>query len=185
VKQARLLAAFAALPLAFGCGTAARAVEQPNAPVAPEPSDLWRCVAESAYYDAKKLSQSPFTREISGKFVFHSATPDAEWTTLARIRFADSGLEFRYGDGIMAVVRKREPGTVYLRMIVDGDERLMTSIPYGTPIPFKISFDDEAGTVTAESGGVSMTAQTAHPYRADFDLSCSGADVSFADFVSR
>jgi len=64
-------------------------------------------------------------------------------------------------------------------MRVDGEGRLLGTYPYGTPIPFKVTFDDANGTVTVESGKYRETAKAPQLWRSLMNMSCVGADVSF------
>ena len=87
-----------------------------------------------------------------------------------------------HGNGLNAVINFSDPQTVELYMAVDGQPKLLGSVPVGEPVPFKLTYDDLAGTVTLEAASYRMTAKPVQMKRAHFDMKCFGTDVSFTDF---
>jgi hypothetical protein len=47
-----------------------------------------------------------------------------------------------------------------------------------------VTFDDDKGTVTVESGEYRMTAKPERLFRGTFNMACVGADVSFHNFAT-
>lgn len=191
VGSAIRLALAAASVIAVGCSSA-RAEEQAQAQtralaqVQPQPVELWRCVARNAFYVEREGGLFPTTTVVSGKLVFHSVSHGSQWQPMASIHFmsVNADPDMSHGNGITAVVPNGEPDRIQIFMVVDGESKLLGSYPKGTPVPYKIMFDDAKGTVTFESGAFAMTAKPAQLQRPHFDMKCSGADVSFTDFVS-
>lgn len=189
IRSSIRLALVAASVIAVGCSSAQaeeQAQDQTRAQPQPLPGELWRCVARNAFYVEREGGLFPTTTVISGKLVFHSVSHGSQWQPMASIHFmsvnADSDMS--RGNGITAIVPNGEPDRIQIFMVVDGESRHLGSYPKGTAVPYKLMFDDAKGTVTLESGAFAMTAKPAQLQRPHFDMKCSGADVSFTDFVS-
>lgn len=185
------LALAAASVIAVGCSSAGaeeqtQAQKQAQAQTEAQPVELWRCVARNAFYAEREGGLFPTTTVISGKLVFHSVSHGSQWQPMASIHFmsVNADPDMSHGNGITAIVPNGEPDRIQIFMVVGGESRRLGSYPKGTPVPYKISFDDTKGTVTLESGKFAMTAKSAQLQRPHFDMKCSGADVSFTDFVS-
>ena len=180
--------ALAAASLAAVGFSSAHAQSQAQAEIDAQapPGEIWRCVAHNAFYAEREGGIFPTTTVISAKLVFHSIAPGPEWQPMASIHFmsVNADPDMSFGNGITAVVPNGKPDRIEVFMVVDGEARPFGSYPLGTPVPFKITFDDAKGTVTLESGKFAMTAKPAQLLRPHFDMKCSGADVSFADFAT-
>lgn len=166
----------AALAAASGCSSAD----------AVEPSggfELWRCEARNAFYREREAGISPTTEVVAGELVFHGVSPGPEWQSGAAVRFTSvmADPQKRHGNGITASIPDGEHGSIYVSMVVDGQQRLLGKYPYGSAVPFKITFNDEEGTMQVQSGKFEMTATPTDLLRPTMVMMCSGADVSFFD----
>lgn len=175
----------AAFLVVGGCSSA-RAEEQAQGQAQAQAGEIWRCVARNAYYAELEGGIFPATKVISGKLVFHSISHGPEWQPMASMHFMslNADPDMSHGNGITAVVSRAEPDRIQIFMVVDGEPRRLGSYPVGTPVPFKIMFDDAKGTVTIESGDFAMTAKPSQLQRPHFDMKCSGSDVSFTEFAT-
>ena len=181
-SSARRLAAIAASVIVIGCSSApAQQSAQSEVKAKPEPGELWRCFAHQAYFKEEEAGIWPATKVVAGKMVFHAVTPDEQWVAGAELKFTSlaNDPEKRHGNGISAIVRLGQPDRVEVYMTVDGRQQPLGEYPYGTPVPFKVTFDDANGTVAVESGKYSMTAKAPHLWRGLMNMSCVGANVSF------
>jgi hypothetical protein len=174
------LVALVAVSAVAGGSSVGHAQEQ-----APD-DDLWRCVARTDFYKDNPAFGSPETKAISGTIRFHRVTP-GEWPAQASVRFTSlaEDPETALANGIRASVYQDEPGRIYVLAVVDGEQQRIGWYPAGTPVPFKVTFDDSRGTVSIESGKFSLTAKPTSMLRSTTDMTCSGADVSFASFNSE
>lgn len=192
-----------AFAIAFALSACARAGAQsgqsgtpPTTPAVPKPSldyniqtragEVWRCVAHPDFFREREGEAFPTTRTFIGKLIFHSASPTGNSTTGASIQFMGfEAPDMKHGNGLTAVVRESDTATIELYMAVDGTATKFATVPISDPVPFRLSYDDAAGTVTLDAAGHRQIAKPAEMKRGHFDMKCAGSDVSFTDFELR
>ena len=167
IRTSIQLALAAASVIAVGCSSAAaeeqtQAQKRAQVQADAQPVELWRCVARNAFYAEREGGLFPTTTVISGKLMFHSVSHGSQWQPMASIYFmsVNADPDMSHGNGITAIVPNSEPDRIQLFMVVDGESRLLGSFPEGTPVPYKLSFDDAKGTVTSRVQQVRHDRQT-------------------------
>lgn len=134
--------------------------------------------------DAGMYPKSPV---ITGLLVFHSVALDDTYMSGVSVNYTGGapGVELEKGAGVWAFIDKDRPDTINVYWMLNGEQEPLGTYPYGTPVPYKITFDDAHRTVTIESGKFKMTADHDQPLRGTMNMHCVGSDVSFDDYVGQ
>jgi len=151
-----------------------------------DPSDPFRCIASSGFFNDVELGVRPSWAMASGTLVFHAVHPEckcrrAEVSLLFTSVSADPDKE--HGNGLTAVIRADDPAHVHLLLMIDGKQRAFGDYDYGKPIPFKVVFDDAKATMMVESGKFAETVKPPQLRRSTIYIPCLSADVSVADLA--
>lgn len=178
----------ARLPIVVGLAltTACSALDQPITLGPGGPGSKWSCFADSAYFhdEDERISTS---RSISGKISFKSVHPDPQWVSAATVKFTSPWTDpwKSGGQGISVAVAGQQPDKIFLFYVEDGQRKRLGTMAYGEDVPFTVTFDDQAGTVTIESGEYKVTTKPWQLARGTMDMNCSGAEVGFEDMSSE
>ncbi len=152
-----------------------------------DPLDPFHCIAHPGYYNEVELEEARPWTVIAGTLVFHSVNLDCGCRRAGvSVLFSDAEVDPNHndGNGISAVVRDGDPGRIHVLMM-NGEQKSIGDYAYGTPVPFKIAFDDERGTMRIESGKFAMTAKPARLRRSAIHIPCLSADVSVVELHSE
>lgn len=153
-------------------------------PLKIDPADPFHCVAHSGFFNERGAEiMRPWT-VASGSLVFHEAHPDCDCGRAGvSVLFSDSTVDpdKEHGIGFSAVIRPDDPKVVHLLLMSDGDQQPIGDYAYGTTLPFKVAFDESAGTMTVTAGKFTVTTKPPHLRHSSLDVPCMSADVSVAD----
>jgi hypothetical protein len=151
--------------------------------------ETYRCNTPYGHIDGAVFPSTNDFGTLYGKISFHMADIGPEWASMGKIVFHQRGAHYSDGDcscdGV-AVYAFKNPDHVEFNLTSNGKDVPIAQSPYEKPISFKVTITPQ-GLMTVAIGktnAIIKTVKLRHREHNTFEMSCSGADVSFFDITN-